>query len=107
VGEFRTPGLKGQTVIKPGDKGVVLANRYPETLDTERGYIGLVVHFDSIKESYPCGIVIQWDAATDKNIFSISSSETQENARTEQAVENIYAGAAEAVKAMKPFRLKK
>ncbi|MEZ0262530.1 MAG: hypothetical protein ACAH80_16115 [Alphaproteobacteria bacterium] len=107
VGEFKTWGSKGNTIIRPGDKGVIKENRMPGTLDQVHGYIGLVVYFDSIRESYPSGIVIKWDTVTDKKIFSIPSSETQESARTEQAVEGMYAGAAEPVKVRQPFSFKK
>lgn len=61
----------GKGIIRAGDVGTVLGCRKPGTFDEERGYMGLVVHFNSISAVYSAGIVLFWDIASDPRKFTI------------------------------------
>ena len=56
--------------LRPGDVGTVTGLRKPGTFDEIQGYMGLVVHFNSISKSYPAGMVIFWDWASDPQKFA-------------------------------------
>ncbi len=61
----------GAARIRQGDIGTVIGCRKPFTFDKERGYMGLIAQFPSIKKTYPEGVVLAWDFASDETIFQI------------------------------------
>jgi hypothetical protein len=84
ISDYQTAAHKGERTVQKGDVGIVTGIRMPGTFDKEHGYIGLVVHFKRVAESYPAGFVIRWDKASNPEMFCIPNSDAKEIAETAQ-----------------------
>src|SRR6476661_432431 len=56
--------------LRKDDVGRVIGLRKPGSYEQESGYIGLIVQFDRVSKSYPCGFVLRWDWASDPAKFA-------------------------------------
>jgi hypothetical protein len=70
IRDYQTPSLQPGGKILAGDTGTVRSNRKPGTFDQFHGWIGLVVHFDRVRKTYPSGLVISWDQASEPGAFA-------------------------------------